>query len=165
MPTPLVQLSVLDVRLAVPAGPGVEAGMVVLREDKGLRRQLRIVVGPAEARAIQAAWKGQVPARPSTWDLYVSTLTILEGTLERAVITAVEEDRHWYAALDLRRGELRRSLACRPSDAIAIALRCFGAELCCHQRVIDAAGVLADGTKPVLTGPDPGETEAGVSFI
>ncbi len=165
MPTRLVPLSVLDVRLAVPAGPGIEAGMVVLGEEDPPKRQLRLVVGSAEARAISSAWRGEVPQRPSTWDLFVSTLTILDGKLERAVITAVEEERHWFAAIDLRRGDLRRSIACRPSDAIAIALRAYGAELCCHERVLDQAGVLADGSKPPRPGPDPGEVEDGISFI
>lgn len=164
-------MTVGDVRLAVPAGPGVEAGMVTLREEAPPHRQLRIVVGQPEARAIRAAWQGDVPARPSTWDLLVSAVALLDGRVERAVITAVEEERHWYASLELERGEERRALACRPSDAVALALRSWGAGIFAHEEVLIAAGVLEDGTKPGAAARDgldrevdPGGNE-GTSFI
>lgn len=162
-------MTVSDVRLAVPAGAGVEAGMVTLQEEAPPRRQLRIVVGRPEARAISSAWKGDVPARPSTWDLLVSAVALLDGRVDRAVVTAVEEERHWYATIEVERADGRRSLACRPSDAVAVALRSWGAAIFAHEEVLVAAGVLADGTKPGASGAwgdrevDPGRTE-GTSF-
>ena len=165
----MVPLSVLDVRLAVPAGPGVEAGLVVLTETGGLERQLRIVVGRPEAAAISSAWRGEVPKRPSTWDLFVSTVAVLEGRFTVATITAVEERRHWFAALDLERGDLRRSIACRPSDAIAVALRSPDTILQAPERVMADGGTLPNGwpapdyvepVEPRLSGLD-GATDAG----
>ena len=164
MPEPLVPLSVIEVRLAVPAGPGVEAGMVVLAEEADPQRRLRIVVGRAEALAIDVARRGEVPPRPLTWDLMLSAITVLEGAVERAVITAVEEERHWYGAVELVRAASRRSLACRPSDAIALALRAPQAGIFTYEHVLEAAGVLADGSRPSpRVAPDPGEGD-GVSF-
>lgn len=169
MPGPLVPLSVLDVRLATPAGPGVEAGLIVLGEDAAPHRRLRIIVGRPEALAVDLARRGEVPPRPLTWDLMLTAITVLEGAVERAVITSVEEERHWFAEIELVRGSWRRSLACRPSDAVALALRAPGARIFTYEDVLDAAGVLADGSKPLprvaegTAAADPGGGE-GISF-
>lgn len=138
---------VASVDVAVPAGPGVEAGMVVLSEVEEPRRRLHIIVGKGEVRAIHAAWTGAVPSRPSTWDLYVSTVALLEARIDRVVITAVEEDRHFYARIELDRAGDQRVLSCRPSDAIAVALRAYGAEIYAVPEVLDRAGLTADGAK------------------
>jgi bifunctional DNase/RNase len=167
-------LTVGDVRIAVPAGIGVEAGMVALVEEAEPQRQLRIVVAQPEARAISSAWRGDVPPRPSTWDLLISAVALLEGRVDRAVITAVEEERHWFASIELETPSGRRTLACRPSDAVALALRSWGAGIFAHEEVLASAGVLADGSRPAPTAAptgaapadsevDPGGNE-GVSF-
>ena len=88
-----------DVVLAVPAAAGVEAGMVVLTEDQPPGRMLRIIIGQPEARAIMAAWQHAVPGRPSTWDLLLSAIEILGARVDVAVITSVEEERHYYATV------------------------------------------------------------------
>ncbi len=143
----LAKLSVCDVRQAVPAGPGVEAGLVVLREDSPPERLLRIVIGQPEARAIHVAWAGTVALRPSTWDLFVSSVALLDGRIERAIITAVEDRRHFFAAIELRHGEDLMRLDCRASDAIALALRSPGAEILAEEQVLANAGI-ADGAPP-----------------
>jgi bifunctional DNase/RNase len=142
------ELFIVEVKVAVPAGIGVEAGMVVLAESAPPYRMLRIIVGPAEARAIQSAWVRAAPARPSTWDLLVSSINLLGGRVQRAVITAVEQERHYFAVIDIERGDQVWSVACRPSDAIAVALRAEGTSIYAAPEVLDAAGVLADGTRP-----------------
>jgi bifunctional DNase/RNase len=138
----LVKVIVSNVRVAVATGPGVEAGMVTLREESPPGRTLSIVIGQPEARAILTAWTGTAPSRPSTWDLLVSAVAVLEGRLVRAVITAVEEQRHFFATIDLERDGQRRVLSARPSDAIALALRSYDAELYVADSVMVAAGVL-----------------------
>lgn len=146
MPDPLKTLSITNVRTAVPAGVGTEAGQVTLIEDTPPYRTLEIVMGQPEARAIQAAWQARVPPRPSTWDLFVSTVAILGGRIDRVVITAVEERRHFYAQLELDRDGQAQSLSCRPSDAIALAIRSAGASILCRPEVLDAAGVLPENS-------------------
>jgi bifunctional DNase/RNase len=138
----LVKVIVSNVRVAVATGPGVEAGMVTLREESAPGRSLSIVIGQPEARAILTAWTGTAPSRPSTWDLLVSAVAVLEGRLVRAVITAVEEQRHFFATIDLERDGQRRVLSARPSDAIALALRSHDAELYVADSVMVAVGVL-----------------------
>ncbi len=124
--------------------------MVVLVEVDEPRRRLRIVIAQPEARAIQAAWAGVIPARPSTWDLFVSSVALLEGRIDRVVITSVQEERHFFANLELERDGERRTLACRPSDAVAVALRAYGADIYVAREVVDAVGLGEDGT---LYGP------------
>lgn len=137
----LVKVSVSDVRVAVAAGPGVEAGMVTLREDDPPHRAVPIVIGQPEARAIQGAWTGAVQARPSTWDLFVNALVIVGARLERAVITDVEEHRHFFASIELEVGCDSQVLPARPSDAIALALRAFGAEIYVTGSVMEKLGL------------------------
>ena len=134
-------MSVSDVRTAVPTTPGVEAGMVTLREDEAPHRLVPIVIGQPEARAIQSAWTGAAQRRPSTWDLFVSAVSILDGRLDRAVITAVEDGRHFYANVEIERDGERRVLAARPSDAIALALRAYGADIFVADQVFKDLGL------------------------
>lgn len=148
MPSERVKLTITDVKLAVPASVGVEAGMVVLSELQPPRRMLRIIIAQPEARAIMSAWEGAVPGRPSTWDLLLSAIALLGGRVEAAVITAVEEERHYFAMLELSEAGEARTLSCRPSDAIALAVRAYGAEILAEEAVLEAAGVLADGSRP-----------------
>ena len=147
----LCRVSVSDVRVAVPSTPGVEAGMVTLREDHPPYRALSIVIGQPEARAIQSAWSGQAAKRPSTWDLFVSAVEILDARIDRAVITAVEERRHYFANISLvvSSGDTpgtAQVLPARPSDALALALRSFGAEIFVAEQVFVDLGL---GEPPV----------------
>jgi uncharacterized protein len=158
VPSDRVRLIVTDVHLAVPASVGVEAGMVVLTEEQPPGRMLRIIIGQPEARAIMAAWQHAVPGRPSTWDLLLSAIDILGGQVDAVVITAVEEQRHYYAVIELSQDGDLRTLSCRPSDAIALAVRAYNSAILAEEAVLEAAGVLADGSRPapepVQTGPD-----------
>jgi bifunctional DNase/RNase len=115
--------------------------MVTLREDDPPHRTLAIIIGQPEARAILAAWTGTAASRPSTWDLFVSAVAVLEGRIDRVVITAVEERRHFFASMELEREDQRRVLSARPSDAIALALRAYGAEIFVAEDVIAELGV------------------------
>jgi bifunctional DNase/RNase len=139
----LAKVSISDVRVAVATNPGVEAGLVTLREDDAPHRTVAIVIGQPEARAIQSAWSGVVQRRPSTWDLFVSALGVLDAALDRVVVTAVEEGRHFYANIEFEsRGE-RRVLAARPSDAIALALRAYGCGIFVAEQVFADLGLEA----------------------
>lgn len=115
--------------------------MVTLKEDDPPHRMVPIVIGQPEARAIQTAWTGAAQRRPSTWDLFVSAVAILDGRIDRAVITAVEEGRHFYAHIEIDRHGERRVLAARPSDALALALRAYGAEIYVAEQVLRDLGL------------------------
>jgi bifunctional DNase/RNase len=138
----LSRVSVVEVRTAVPTTPGVEAGMVTLREDEVPYRSVPIVIGQPEARAIHSAWSGAASRRPSTWDLLVSVVGMLDARIDRVVITAVEEGRHFYANVEIDRAGERRVLAARPSDAIALALRAYGSEIFIAEQVMADLGLV-----------------------
>jgi bifunctional DNase/RNase len=159
----LIQLRVADVKVAVPAGNGVEAGLVVLEEEDHPYRTLRMFIGQAEARAIHVPWSNTIPPRPSTWDLFVSTIAILDGRIDRVVITDVEELRHYFAQVVMYQGQAEDPIiiTARPSDALALALRAYGAKMYARARVLDEAGVLADGTRWVPPTPEPSPEETG----
>ena len=140
----LVEMVVSEVRTAVPLRPGQEAGLVVLAERDSPFRVLHIYVGQAEARAIQTGLHGIPPARPSTWDLLLSALALFGARLDKAVITSVEQQRHFFASLGLSKDGESYSLACRPSDAIALAVRVEEATLFAAEEVLVAAGQLAE---------------------
>jgi bifunctional DNase/RNase len=137
---PLVELVVTEVLAAVPLRPGQEAGLAVLAERYEPFRSLQIYIGQPEARAIQAGQRGDRPPRPSTWDLFLSVVEALGAKLVRAVIDGVEEARHFYASLELNREDEVIQLRCRPSDAIALAVRVPGAGLYATEDVLEAAG-------------------------
>jgi hypothetical protein len=95
--------------------------IVVLREQEG-HRAVFIWVGLSEAGAISMQMEGQQAARPMTHDLIVTVLQELQVAIERVTITDMRQNTY-FASLLLRDGEYAITIDCRPSDAIAIALR------------------------------------------
>lgn len=92
---------------------------VILSEGE---RRLTISIGPFEAHCIHMALDNQLPDRPMPHDLIKTIIDRLGGKLK-----AVEIDDLWngvfYAKLILE-GDEEMSIDARPSDAVAIAIRC-----------------------------------------
>lgn len=109
--------------------------IVLLREVEG-ERFLPIWIGAPEASAIAFAQQGVSPPRPLTHDLLIDVLSAVAAPLQQVRITAVIEG-VYHAELVLATGVV---VACRSSDAIALALRArcpiLGAEA-----VLDSAGM------------------------
>lgn len=101
--------------------PSSNTPVVILREQDGTR-VLPIWIGPGEASAIAMELAGMTFSRPLTHDLFASMIRGLGGSLERVMITRVEENTY-YAEMILRRGDEVFSVDARPSDSIAVALR------------------------------------------
>ena len=95
--------------------------VVVLREVNG-QRAVFIWIGVLEASAITLQLGNQSPTRPLTHDLIVLILEQLQASVERVIISDLQEVTY-YASLDLRVGDRVCSIDCRPSDGIAIAMR------------------------------------------
>lgn len=97
-----------------------ESQVIMLRERDGNRR-LRIVIGAAEAFAIDRRLKGHFHERPLTHDLMSNIIEELGGDLEKIVINDLRNGT-FYAQLVIRiRGELVE-VDSRPSDAIALGV-------------------------------------------
>jgi uncharacterized protein len=111
-------MELVGVRVEVPANTPV----VILREQTGPQRLLPIVIGTPEASSIHAALEGIESPRPLTHDLFVQVLGQLDTTLSKIVITEIR-DHVFYAELHLATSGRELVVSCRPSDAIAIAVR------------------------------------------
>jgi len=95
---------------------------VVVLSGKEDRRQLMLVIGPAEATSIAVPLQGMVPPRPLTHDLFLTLFGRLNARLARVVITDLR-DGVFYASVEIQSGAKPISLDARPSDAIALAIR------------------------------------------
>ncbi len=111
-----VQLKVEAVALDWKGNP-----IVVLREKDG-ERAVFIWVGISEATAISMQMEGQHSPRPMTHDLIANIFEKLQVNVERVDITDMHANTY-FASILLRDGEHMTSIDCRPSDAVAIALR------------------------------------------
>ena len=95
-----------------------EQQIIVLRERHG-ERAFPIVIGIAEALAIDRRLKGIQPERPLTHDLLFNIITEMDGQLERIEINDLR-DHTFYAKLIINRNGQEIEIDSRPSDAIAL---------------------------------------------
>ncbi|WP_309714450.1 bifunctional nuclease family protein [Armatimonas sp.] len=95
--------------------------MLMLRDGRG--RRLPVHIGPFESMAIQNALQKTAPERPLTHDLLRNLLDKLGASLDRVVLDDLWQGT-FYAKLHLIREKAPAlEIDCRPSDAIALALR------------------------------------------
>ncbi len=130
----VVPLELIGVRVEVPAN----TPMLLLREAEGRHRLLPIYIGNPEASAIHYALEGVVPPRPLTHDLMLILLGELGANLTQVVVTEMR-DRTYYAELHLTTETGDKVVSARPSDAIALAIRC-GAPMFASDALIDEVG-------------------------
>jgi len=130
----VIPLELLGVRVEVPAN----TPMVLLRESEGRQRLLPIYIGSPEASAIHYALEGVVPPRPLTHDLLLVVLEQLDASLTKVVVTEIRE-RTYYAELHLATPTGDKVISARPSDAIALAVRC-SAPLFASEDLLDEVG-------------------------
>jgi bifunctional DNase/RNase len=114
----MAQMLFVEVALMLPATHPV----VVLQEADSPFRELRIPVGGAEGIAIAYAARGIETPRPLTHELFTRVLEEFSLTLDMVHITDVSGSS--FSAEIVVSGPLgSRTIDCRPSDAIALALR------------------------------------------
>jgi bifunctional DNase/RNase len=124
-------MRVVGVRVELPANQPV----LLLREEDGTR-YLPIWIGAVEASAIAFQQQGVKTARPLTHDLLRDVVQAVGSRLEAVHITEMREDT-FYAELRFAGGI---TVSARPSDAVALALRCDAAILG-SDAVLEAAGI------------------------
>ncbi|MBH0209133.1 MAG: hypothetical protein A4C66_06875 [Nitrospira sp. HN-bin3] len=116
---PLVQLLVDR----VVEDPATDTRIVVLARKDGDLEHFMVWVGASEGEAIKRALDTSLTARPMSHDLIKSCGEHLGITTERVVLTDVKSSTY-YATVFLENKGVTRTLDARPSDAIALALRC-----------------------------------------
>ncbi len=99
--------------------------IVELREVGG-ERIFPIMIGLAEAAAIERRIMGQLPPRPQTHELLASVIDTLGGAVERVLINDLKHDKQghgtFFARLYVRQGDRVLDIDSRPSDAIALGV-------------------------------------------
>ncbi len=98
----------------------LDSQVIYLKEVNGERR-FPIVIGNAEALAIDRRLKGIAMPRPLTHDLLANVIESLGGKLERIEITHLQ-DHTFFARLYIRQDGQLIEADSRPSDAIALGI-------------------------------------------
>lgn len=130
-----VSVDVVGVRVEMPSNSPI----VLVRSPSHIL--LPIWIGPHEAAAIAMALQGIAPPRPLTHDLFVATLRQLGLPLRSVRVTRLEDGVFFGELVIGGQGEV--VIDCRPSDAIALALRA-DVPVLVADRVLDEAGIPVD---------------------
>jgi len=98
------------------------APLLHFRESEGEQRPFVIAIGVADAIAIAAASQGRTSPRPSSSDLLSIVLESFGADIIAVRFVRVEGG-VVFTELDVMSNVGRRIFDCRPSDAVALALR------------------------------------------
>ena len=101
--------------------PSTNAPIVILKDVQS-DTVLPIWVGLYEANAIALEVEKATTPRPMTHDLLKNLVHGLNATVQRVVVTELKNDT-FYAVLWLEQDGEPVTIDCRPSDALALALR------------------------------------------
>ena len=129
----------MDIQTVVVGGMQMSSLIVLKTSDiHGKEIHLPIRIGPVEAAAITTGIENHTHPRPFTHDLLSSVIDTLGARLVSVSIVDVRGTT-FYATLQLVRADgSRTDLDCRPSDAIALAVR-VGVPIYAREQVLDTA--------------------------
>lgn len=133
----MVEVKIDSVRVSLMS----QHRVVVLKEVHG-ERFLPIWIGPFEADAITIELQGVEVARPLTHDLLKSVVTLMGGEVVRVTISDLQNDT-FYARIVLDVEGDETEVDSRPSDAIALAVRC-SAPVLVADHVMDRASIVPE---------------------
>jgi bifunctional DNase/RNase len=112
---------------------------VVILKELSAERYLPIWIGPFEADAIALELQEVRVARPLTHDLLRSVIYELGATVTHVLINELRDDTY-YARIVLDVRGRHAEIDCRPSDAIALAVR-VKSRIFVEDEVLDRAGM------------------------
>jgi bifunctional DNase/RNase len=122
---------------------------IVVLKDIASDLILPIWVGIFEANAIAIELEKNVTPRPMTHDLLKNLARGLNAQVRRVVVSELREDT-FYALIWMEQGGETVALDARPSDAIALALRC-DCPIYVHRDVLMHARQSTDSSPTVNT--------------
>ncbi|HWP82899.1 MAG TPA: bifunctional nuclease family protein [Bacteroidota bacterium] len=140
-----IQVDILGLSTSQSAGG---AYALILKEVNGPRR-LPIIIGAFEAQSIALEMEGIKPPRPLTHDLIKNIIDTLGTTVNDVFINELK-DGTFYARISLDSQEIDS----RPSDAIALAVRC-GVPIFVSDKVMEEAAFVPeneDADRPLSEG-------------
>lgn len=124
---------------------------IVMLKEIDSERQLPIWIGPCEADAITIELQDVKIARPVTHDLLKNIVEELGGKISHVLVKDLN-DGVFHARLFIDVNKEMLEIDCRPSDAIALAVR-VKVPIFISELVMDEAGILPE--------PDIQEQEIG----
>jgi bifunctional DNase/RNase len=116
--------------------------------DAGADLCIPIFIGLWEAISINNALNKEVSPRPLTHDLFIEFLNRYHISMRALHIDSLD-DGVFYAKLMLDHENREEILDCRPSDGIAIAIRC-GAGIFLDKSVIESSSVKISDLPPFV---------------
>ena len=126
----------VDVFGLTDRGMSQGAFALILKESEGSRR-MPIIIGVPEAQAIANELEGVRAQRPMTHDLLKDVIEALGAQLREVFIHSLKEGT-FYASLIFEYSGLE--IDARPSDAIAIGVRC-GVPIYVEESILDEASI------------------------
>lgn len=115
---------------------------ILILEEPVSKRRVPIIVGAHEAQAIAIHLERLQPARPLTHDLFQTVIVRLGAQMKEVFIHQLKND-IFHSTITLQHSSETFQIDCRPSDAIALAVR-FNCPLFVSEQVLDEAGYLLD---------------------
>ncbi|ACB00242.1 MULTISPECIES: bifunctional nuclease family protein [Cyanophyceae] len=147
----------IEMHVAGIALDAITRSPIILLKDASERRALPIYIAQDQARSIMNVLEQKTPPRPLTHDLFADLLEAWDLTLDKIIIHALEEHT-FYAVLCTSQGEETQEIDCRPSDAIAIALRT-------ESPIWVVEEVISEASIPVDRDADEEERQAFRAFV
>ena len=121
---------------------------VLIMGDKNSQRRIPIVIGSNEAQSIAMGIERQKNSRPLTHDLFLNFANSFSINIKEVVINRFREGVFYAVLVCEHLGELSM-IDARPSDAIALAVRC-GCPIFAYESVMDEAGIIMDDENQVM---------------
>lgn len=130
----VTEMTVDSVRVAL-----VNYQRTLILKAKEMGKYLPVWIGVFEADAIAATLHDVHSSSPLTHDLLCTVIKTLGATVESVVIDKLEDNAfHAKVVLVTDKGEI--DMDCRPSDAVAVAVR-TKAPILVDNEVLDRAGI------------------------
>lgn len=130
----MIEATVESIRVSM-----VTQNRVVILRETGGNRHLPIWIGSYEAEAIALELQGVSPTRPLPYDLMCTMMEELGADLDRVNITDLNH-KVYFATLVLVVDNRTIEIDARPSDALALAIRC-DARILIDEDVMELASI------------------------
>jgi bifunctional DNase/RNase len=121
----------------IAVDPNLKTPAVILTDEEE-KRYLPIWIGVAEATAIFIQLNEQTLPRPMTHDLLKNVIEILGGKVNKILVNDINQNTFFARVFLETEGGEKYEVDARPSDAIALALRCDAPIFVAEKVVINA---------------------------
>ena len=152
----MVEMTIDSIRVSM-----VNYRRVVILKEKESERYLPIWIGPSEADAIAVKLQGMNLPRPMTHDLLSNVIEQLGARVNSIIVNDLKNDT-FFAKIILSVDGGEMEIDCRPSDAMALAVR-VSVPIYADESVLDKASIMLDkeSGKPLTEEGEASETEGG----